>query len=359
MSGTHKKNKTRKTGRFGQWLLLAGVLLILVAAVRIYIAYKDIYSPNVLLQKEKKQAHLYIPTGAGFDAVLSQLISEDVITDSASFVWLAKKSGYINKVHPGHYLVKDRMSNKELINMLKTGMQTPVRVRFQNIRTRNQLAGALGAQLEADSLTILQFLNDNALMARFGFTAENAMAMFVPNTYEFYWNTGTPALMERMYKEYQTFWNEEREQAARAISLTPVEVHILASIVDEECLVRKEEPVIASVYLNRLRKGMRLQADPTVRFALGDFTINRVLKKHLEIESPYNTYKYAGLPPGPIYLPSISAIDAVLHPEKNDYLYFCAKDDLSGYHNFSKTMEQHLRYARLYQKALNKRGIKG
>lgn len=349
--------KRNKNNHLKKWLLLAGLLVLIVLGIRIYVGYRSIYGPNVRLEKDKKQVHLYIPSGAGFDKVLSLLVSQHIISDSSSFLWLAKKSGYVNKVHAGHYLVKNNMSNRELINMLKAGRQTPVNVRFQNIRTRYQLAGILSHQLEADSLSILRFLNDNSLMARFGFTSENALALFIPNTYEFYWNTETPELMERMFREYKKFWNDDRLGEAKALGLTPSKAYILASIVDEECLIRTEEPVVARVYLNRLKKGMRLQADPTVKFAWGDFTITRILKKHLDIDSPYNTYKYYGLPPGPIYIPSISAIDAVLKPDQNDYLYFCAKEDFSGYHYFAKTMEQHLANARLYQRALNKRKI--
>jgi UPF0755 protein len=357
MAVKRKKKTVKNPGTAGKLLILGGLILLIIGGIKIYLGYREIYGPNVRIENGAKQAHLYIHSGADFGEVLSILCSKDLITDSSSFVWLAKKTGYAERIHPGHYIIENNMSNKALINLLKSGRQTPIKLRFQNIRTQNELAGVIAKQIEADSLSILRYLKDDALVSRFGLNHDNSLALFIPNTYEFYWNTETSSFIERMFRENKKFWNDDRMVKAEELGLSPVEVYILASIVDEECLYKAEEPIIAGVYMNRLHKGMRLQADPTVRFAVGDFTITRILKKHLDIDSPYNTYKYAGLPPGPIYLPSISAIDAVLSNQKNDYLYFCAKEDLSGHHNFSKNIEQHLHYARLYQRALNKRNI--
>ncbi len=250
------------------------------------------------------------------------------------------------------------MSNTQLVNRLRSGEQAPVSLIFNSIRTKQQLAGRIGKQLEADSVALLKLLNDKAFVKKLGFTADNILCLFIPNTYEFFWNTGPEQFISRMAKEYKRFWNEDRTGKLEKIGLKQSEASILASIVEMESTKNDEKPIIAGVYINRLKKGIKLEADPTLIFALGDFTIQRVLNKDLQFDSPYNTYKYAGLPPGPISLPSIVSIDAVLSPVHHNYLFFCAKADLSGYHNFSATLQQHIRYAREYQAALNKMNIK-
>jgi UPF0755 protein len=250
------------------------------------------------------------------------------------------------------------MSNNELINLLRAGMQEPVKVTFNTVRTKEQLAGKVAKNIEADSLSIITLLNDADFCAKYGFDRYKIITLFLPNTYEFYWNTSAEDFVERMAKEYKNFWNEERKQKAKKIGLTQSEVATLASIVQaEQSIHRSEWPMVAGLYMNRINKGMMLQSDPTLIFAIGDFTINRVLNKDKEIESPYNTYKHIGLPPGPILLPETKAIDAVLNFEKHEFVYMCAKEDLSGYHNFSKTLSQHNIYAQRYREALNKRGI--
>jgi UPF0755 protein len=238
--------------------------------------------------------------------------------------------------------------------MLRAGKQVPVEVVLQNVRLKRKLASDLSKQIEPDSLSIWRFLNDDIFLSKFGFNTQNILAMFIPNTYEFYWNTSVEDLFEKMHNEYKKFWNETRINKCESIGITPIEASILASITEEETVKNDEKPIIAGLYLNRIKKGMLLQADPTVRFALGNFGIKRVLDKYKEINSPYNTYKHAGLPPGPICIPSIVTIDAVLNHQQNQYLYMCAKEDFSGYHNFARTLEQHNLNAQRYQKALNK-----
>jgi UPF0755 protein len=241
---------------------------------------------------------------------------------------------------------------------LRAGKQDPVKLVFNNIRTKQELAGNISAQIEADSVSILTKLDDNNYLKQFGFTSQNVMSMFIPNTYEVYWNITAEKFMERMFKENKAFWNEKRIQKLKEIRLTQLEAYTLASIVEKETNQNDEKPDVAGVYINRLRDGWLLQADPTLVFALGDFSIKRVLNVYKTINSPYNTYMYLGLPPGPICLPSISSIDAVLNFRQHKYMYFCAREDFSGYHNFAVTLDQHLLNAAKYQQALDKQGIK-
>jgi UPF0755 protein len=219
------------------------------------------------------------------------------------------------------------------------------------------LAGVVSDQIEADSAALLSLMSDRDFLDRFGMTPQTATAMFLPNTYEFWWDTSPEEFVRRMHREYERFWTDKRKETAEEMGMTPVEATTLASIVDEETIHDDEMPEIAGVYINRLERGMRLQADPTIKFAIDDFTIKRVLKKHLETESPYNTYKNAGLPPGPISIPSIAAIESVLNHSHHNYLYFVAKPDFSGYHNFSRSHRQHINNARKYQRALNRNNI--
>lgn len=337
---------------------IAITIVLIALAIFTYNAFKvynKIYAPNIDLGK-KETTYLYIPTGANFDTVKNILCDNNYITDSASFEWVAEKMNYKNHVYPGRYLIEKNMSNKDLITMLRAGEQAPVKVVFNNIRTKKDFATLISAQLEADAASIQQLLNDEKYLAGFGFNKNTALCMFLPNTYEFYWNTLADEFIRRMYDEYVNFWNDKRKAKAEKAGLKIIEVSILASIIDEETKFADEKPTIAGVYINRLNKGMRLQADPTIRYLLGN-KVNRVLKKHLHIDSPYNTYRNNGLPPGPIRIPSMNAIEAVLNYKHHDYLFFCAKDDFSGYHSFAKTLTEHNKNARLYQKALNKKRI--
>jgi UPF0755 protein len=249
------------------------------------------------------------------------------------------------------------MSNNELINMLRSGRQEPVSLTFNNLRTEKQLAKRLDSQLEMDSKSIMEFFNSDSVAKAYGFDKYTLKCLFIPNTYEVYWNISVKDLFDRMQKEYNDFWSNKRVRHAESLGMSKAEIITLASVVNEETRKDDEKKRIAGVYVNRLEKGMRLQADPTVVYAVGNFSIQRVLKKHYRIDSPFNTYKYGGLPPGPICFPEISSIDAVLNYEKHNYLYFCAKPDFSGYHNFAKTLKQHNRNAELYRRELNKRKI--
>lgn len=315
------------------------------------------FKPNVKLG-DKQTAYVCVPTGATFDDVINILNKDKFIIDPNTFKWLAEIKKYPEKVKPGRYQLTANMNNNELINLLRSGKQKPVKLVFNNIRTKEQFAGRIADQIEADSLSIINILNNNSFLEKYNFTSQNVMVMFIPNTYEIYWNTSAVKFFDRMNHEYIKFWNKERIDKAASVGLTAVEVSILASIVQSETTKKDEMSRIAGAYINRLNKGMLLQADPTVVYAWGDFSIRRLLKKHLEIDSPFNTYKYSGLPPGPITISEASTIDKVLNYEKHDYIFFCAREDLSGYHAFAKTLAEHSANARKYQRALDKLNIK-
>jgi UPF0755 protein len=273
------------------------------------------------------------------------------------FRWVSEKKGYPSHIKPGRYVVNGEMSTIALINMLRSGQQAPVRVTFNNVRTLNQLSSRIGKAIEADSLEIMDFLSDESNYSSDGFSRATIISLFIPDTYEFYWNTDASGLYSRMLREYRKFWSDERKSKAESQGLDPLGVSILASIIDDEVAKNDEKPRIAGVYLNRLKRGIPLQACPTIKFALNDFTITRVLYVHLETDSPYNTYKHKGLPPGPVGCPSKEGIEAVLNAEEHEYLYFSAKADFSGYHNFSRTLAEHNRNANLYQRELDRRRI--
>ena len=300
---------------------------------------------------------VFVPTGGDFDRLCDSLSGNGFLRDEKKFERLARSRKLDRSVRPGRYEVKEGMTYSELINRFKAGLQSPVRVTFNNIRTLDRLAGIVSRKLELDSAALYSVLSDPAVAERYGYAPQTFMAMFIPDTYELYWNCSAENFLVRMKKESERFWKDRESKLARS-GLSREEAVTLASIVYEETKKKEEMPRIAGVYINRLRKGMPLQADPTVKFALGDFSIRRVLFAHLEVDSPYNTYKYAGLPPGPICMPSIDAIDAVLDFERHDYLYFCAKDDLSGAHSFARTLAEHNRNAQAYAAALNRRGIR-
>ena len=350
-----KPNKVSK--KSGGWLVKIGVVIILAVLVAGYIGYRKLYKPNVRIEQLDNQKYLFIHTGASFEQVIGMLDQCNCLCDMKSFEWMAVKMNYPNHIKAGKYLLKDGMSNRELLNMLKAGRQIPTRVIFHNIRFKWELASDVSKQIEADSLSLLHLLNDDIFMSRYGLNSKTSMAMFIPNTYELYWNTQPEDFLERMHKEYKRFWNDAKVQKAKSINLSPIEVSTLASVIEEETQKNDEKKTMAGVYINRLKKGIPLQADPTVRFAYGDFSIKRILDKYKDIDSPYNTYKYNGLPPGPICIPSISSIDAVLNYQRSEYLYFCAKEDFSGYHNFARTLEQHNVNAAKYQRALNRNRI--
>jgi UPF0755 protein len=250
------------------------------------------------------------------------------------------------------------MNNYDLVKLIYSGNQTPVRLVINKRRTKNEFVSFISSKLEIDSTLLSQMLEDEVFLRQFDFTPDNVMVMFIPNTYEFYWTTKEHPFMERMKTEYEKFWTDERKKKANDLNLTPIEVSILASIVEEETNRNSEKPDIARVYLNRLKLNMPLQADPTVKFSLNNFFLKRIRSAQTQHDSPYNTYKYGGLPPGPICTPSIKSIDAVLNAPPTDYLYFCASAERPGYHVFSRTYNEHRKNALVYQKYLNKQGIK-
>ena len=337
--------------------LLAVVLLVLLAGGGYFAwrKWKEIFGPGVGFKAGEKV--LLIPEGANLEQVLDSLKAGGFITDEKTFHWVAERKKYAGRVRPGRYVVPAGMSMNALVNKLRSGEQDPVRITFTNIRNIPQLAGQVSKYIEADSLAVLRAMLAPETARRLGFTRETIISLFLPNTYEVWWTVKPDELIDRFAKEYKRFWTDDRQAAARALGLTQSEVSTLASIVQAETGKASDAPMIAGVYLNRLRIGMPLQADPTLKFALGLDSLNRVLHTDMRVDSPYNTYTHTGLPPGPINLPEPRFIDAVLHPAKSDYLYFCAREDLSGYSNFTKTYEQHLVNARRYQQALNKRGI--
>ncbi len=331
------------------------VILAIAAGIWGYGTYKDIYGVNVDLEG-KEYDYLYLPTGSDFEQLISILETNHFLKDVDTF----KKVAYLksfSKVKPGKYKILNRMSNNALIGMLRIGDQSPVNITFNHIRTLPQLAGKLSQHIEVDSLTMVGVLLNPEIHKKYGFNQYTFISMFLSNTYEVFWNVSPEALVQRMASEYKSFWNKRRRTKAKQLGLSQSEVATLASIVQLESLKADEQPAIAGVYLNRLKKRMPLQADPTVIYAIGDFSIRRVLKHQLKYPSPYNTYIHTGLPPGPIYISSPSTIDAVLNYEKHNYIYFCAKEDFSGYHNFAKNYRQHLKNARKYQRALSRRKI--
>ena len=304
-----------------------------------------------------QKAEFYLPTGSTYTALLDTL--EDNGVERMSVVALVGKLRKLDQsVKPGHYVLPAGSNAMGIVGTLRAGAQKPVKLTFNNIRTLDQLAGRLATQIEADSVAILAHLTNPTTAAKYDLKPEQLIGIFIPNTYEVWWTLTPEALTDRMFKEYNSFWNDSRKAKLARTKLSEIEVITLASIIYEETKVASEMPKIAGVYLNRMRRGIPLQACPTAKYAIGDFSIKRVLHKHTQVKSPYNTYLNRGLTPGPICLPSITAIDAVLDFENHSYLYFCAKEDFSGRHYFSKTLSEHNRYAKRYAAALSKAGIR-
>lgn len=348
---TEKKSSSGILKKFIIALVIIFIISLGLTGLFYYLRY---FGPNVTDNKE----YLYIHTDATYNDVYKIIRDEKIVKDTVSFNWAAHNMNYIHRVKAGKYHLKAGMNNRRLINMLASGAQEPVKLTFHNLRQKSDLAGAVSKQIEPDSVAILRLLDSSQFVAKYGFTTDDVYSMFIPNTYQLYWNTTPEKFFKRMYANYEKFWTPERKQEAAAMDMTPVQISILASIVDGEALYDDEMPTIAGLYLNRLKKGMKLESDPTVIFALNDFTIKRVLKRYLSYNSPYNTYLHTGLPPGPVMMPSVNAIDAVLNYKKSDYIYMCAKEDFSGHHNFATNMADHLANAHKYQKALDERNIK-
>ncbi len=350
------KAKKHKKRLFTKIILAILVLIIVIVTSLAYTYYNRIYKQNVNINLQDE--FIYIPTGSTFDDVVSILQKEQILIDVASFEWLAEIKKYKDKVKPGRYRIRKGMNNNELINLLRSGKQEPIKLSIRGFRNYQYLAGYVGKRLETDSIDVADLLEDEMMAKKYGFNRSTFVSIVIPNTYEFFWNTTAEEFIERMAKEYKEFWTDDRKNKASSLGLSQSEVSILASIVQCETNKVDEMSDIAGVYINRLRKGMLLQADPTVIYAIGDFSIQRLTHKHLQYDSPYNTYLYAGLPPGPICIPYPYTIDAVLNYSKHNFLYFCARDDFSGYHVFARTHDEHMKNARKYQKKLNELKIK-
>lgn len=316
-----------------------------------FYAYQVIYTPNILVEKDDQLFD--IPRGTTFKMLQNKLDREYIVNDLVSFSLLAKLKDFDTQIKPGMYQLKKDMSNMDAINLLRSGAQTPVKLTFSNARLLEQLSTKLSYNLDIDSAEMASVLLSDTTAEYYGFNERTFISMFIPNTYEVYWTSTPKGILDRMKQEYDRYWSDERVEKASSLNMTKVEVATLASIVQSETNKVDEAATIAGVYINRLKRRMPLQADPTLVFAIGDFSIRRILNKDKEFDSPYNTYKNYGLPPGPIKMSSIWALNAVLDHENHSYLYFCAKEDFSGYHTYAKTLSQHNINARKFQRALN------
>lgn len=328
---------------------VVGILILVAFGVCVYL-WQSEFRP-VFRVADGAPNRLCVYAGATLDDVCAQLELAGFTDDATSFRRYMRRHNYATRIKPGNYCITDGMTNRTLAQHLVSGTQQPVKLRFNNIRLKSDLAARLAQQLMLDSATIHQHLNDAAFLKKYQVTPETVLTLFVPNTYEVYWTMTIDELFERMQREYNRFWTDERLAKAAAVKLSPVEVSVLASIIDEETNIASDKPIIAGLYLNRLQRGMPLQACPTVRYAVGDFTLTRVLAVHTQIDSPYNTYKHRGLPPGPIRMASIVGIDAVLNYCPSNYLYMCASDKMDGTHNFASTLTEHNRNRAKYQRA--------
>lgn len=343
---------------FKKILWAVALIGLVVMAGFAYFVYTSVFVANTAFNNE--EAHVYIPTGARFSDVMDEL--RPLLDNTVSFEAVANRKGYPSNIKSGHYIIKKGMNNNDIVNTIRS-KNIPIYVKFNNQERLENLAGHLSRQIEPDSLSLLHAMRDPQFLEETGLNAATALSIYIPNTYEFYWNTTAEAFRNRMLKEYTTFWNESRTAKAKALGLTHEQVISLAAIVQKETAKEDERPRVAGVYVNRLKKGMLLQADPTVIFAKKfqekDFNqvIKRVLYKDLEIDSPYNTYKYTGVPPGPIAMPDISSIDGVLNYEKHNYIFFVADVTNFGYHKFAKTLAQHNRNKQEYVRWVNANGV--
>lgn len=335
----------------GKNLLRLFVCLLAAGIAGLWIARVQFYGSAV-----KQERELFVSAGSGYGAVVDSLLPH--LAHRRAFRLYADRIRLAETFKAGHYVLRPGMSVIEVARMLKLGLQTPVRVTLNNVRTPGQLAARLGRQLDADSAAFARVLVSAETAERYGFDSVTLFSMFLPNTYEVYWTESPERFVERMHREYERFWTGARDSARTRIGLSRLETMTLASIVAEETRKSDEMPRIAGVYMNRLRRGIPLQADPTVKYAMQDFGLRRILYRHLKYESPYNTYINKGLPPSPICMPGLDAIESVLSYERHDYIFFCARATFDGYHNFARTLSEHQANARAYSAALNKRNIR-
>ncbi len=343
----------KKTKSLIKKIVLSVTLLIILAALGVF--YIFLY-PNIST-KENDNAYLYIYKESTFDDIVNQLKEKNALKNVKTFKLAAHLLDFPNQIKTGRYKLTNDLSNLKLLHNIRNKRQEALNITFNNVRTKEQLAKRLDEQLEMNAEDLLILLNDNYTLGEYDFDSLSVSAMFIPNTYEVYWDISTVDFFIKMHSEYEKFWTEERKAKAEKIGFSPIEISTLASIVESESNNKNEQPTIAGLYINRLKINKPLESDPTVIFAIGDFSIRRVWGNHLKTDSPYNTYKNKGLPPGPIRIPSIQSIDAVLNYEHHNYIYMCAKDDFSGQHAFSTTYKGHLINAAKYRKALNERKI--
>ncbi|WP_299217437.1 endolytic transglycosylase MltG [uncultured Dokdonia sp.] len=340
-------------------LLIIVLVGVVVGGIFAYTVYSAIFSPNTAF--ENKEAYLLVRSDATFEDVKKDIAP--LLEDVASFISVAERKDYVSNIKPGHFVIKKGMNNNDIINTIRS-KNKPVKIAFNNQERIEDLAGRIATQIEADSLSLLLAMKDPNFLKVNGFTDQTALTMYIPNSYELYWNISAKGFRDRMLKEHKRFWNDTRMAKAKLLKMTPEEVYTVASIVHKETAKVEERPRVAGVYLNRINKGIKLDADPTIIFALKkkaddwDMVIKRVLYKDLEIESPYNTYRNAGIPPGPIFMPDISAIDAVLNAEKHSYYYFVADIERFGYHKFAKTLSQHNANSAAYKRWISNQGVR-
>jgi peptidoglycan lytic transglycosylase G len=344
---TNSTDNTNKPVRKRSYLLTAFLVLIIILAF----AGWRLLGPATAFSGDKY--YLYIRSGMNYEQVVAELEKDTVLKSTTMFNWLASRMDYRNNVKAGKYEIRQNMSLLSILRILRNGRQSSVHLVITKLRTREGLSSLIGRKFEPDSAQVCQFLTNNDSLKEFGVDTNTAMTIVLPNTYTLFWNTSPSAIFRKMYTNYKAWWTPRRVQEAEAKGLTPTTAYILASIVEEETNAQGDKGKIASVYLNRMAKGMKLAADPTVKFALKNFELRRIYEKYTKVESPYNTYRNAGLPPGPICTPSTQTLNAVLEAPSTDYLYFVAKPDFSGYSNFAATYEQHMQYAQEYRKALD------
>lgn len=328
------------------------VILLIILIIGVIIAWCgwQVFGPTI----SNPQKHfLYIKTGSNYQAVKDSLLTNKMIKNPFWFDQVSKYADYPQKVKAGKYKVSNDMSLYHLVKMLRSGRQSPVNLVITKLRTKEDFAKKISDNFEIDSSSVMDFLNNNELLSHYDVDTNTVMTDVIPNTYTYTWNTPMKNIFKKLYAENQKFWNDDRKEKANRLNLTPTQVYTLASIVEEETNKNEDKGKIASVYINRLKKGMKLAADPTVKFAMQNFGLKRIYHKHLEFPSPYNTYLNSGLPPGPICTPSIKTIDAVLNSPQTDYLFFVARPDFSGLSNFATNYQQHQVYAKAYQQALD------
>ena len=339
------------------WKAILLVLVILATGLAYY-GYNIIYGPNI--SDTLTETSLNLPQGTDFDTLTKILVDKDIIIDEFNFRMVSKLMKFNTRKNiSGRFEIVPGWSNRELISLLRANKQVTINVTINSVRLISDMAGKVSQYIEPDSLKLLNYLTDEDNLLEWGYTTETILSLFIPNTYQFYWDTSPEKFVKRMQTEHDKYWNtKNRKENLAKHGLTPAESYTLASIIEKETTNPKETKTISGVFHNRLRQGIALQADPTVVFGVGDFTIRRVLNKHLEHPSPYNTYLHLGLPPGPIYMPTLSSLDAAIFPEDHKYIFFCAKPGYDNEHSFAKTLSQHNRNARMYHSWLNKEGIK-